>query len=170
MTETIEIRIPELHAAKYLPAGTGVCVGGVARKLELSSDDPLLNEIGAIDASFRRQDRAFFTGWIIHRKYKKSELQSSELVHLRIQEVLETAGEEHGTQYDDSDACSVCGGGSKQASALCLDTTQIATKSDIVRTLAGEIVVSARFRDACIAGNLDGVGVSRNFPCRKPEH
>lgn len=156
MTETIEVRIPEMHAAKYLPPNMGVCVGGVARKIELSSDDPFLNEIGVLDASFKQQDKAFFTGWVIHRKYTKSELRSSPLVHLRFEKMLESAGEEFGTAYDDSHACDVCGVGSVQVSELCLDTTRIPKNTNITRTLAGEIVVSTRLRDVFTSNGLRG--------------
>ena len=53
MRETIEFRIPEKYAARFLPDNVGVVLGESVRKLELSPESPLFLRIGELDRQFK---------------------------------------------------------------------------------------------------------------------
>lgn len=143
MRETIEFRVPDSLADRFLPAHAGVRLG-IVRKLELSPEDALFAEIGRIDRELRADGRAFFTAWIPHRRYSRRELASAEMLKVSAKKVFEPAGEECGTVYDDTQACPVCGIGAPQLSPLFLDSRSIPQTVDVARTIAGEIIVSRR--------------------------
>lgn len=65
-------------------------------------------------------------------------------MHLKITSVFEPSGEECGTSYDESTACSRCGAGAKQTTQLYLPEKRIPKSKDFSRTISGEIVVSRR--------------------------
>lgn len=167
MREVFEFRIPEKNAAKHLPAGFGDRLGDTVRRVRLSPEDPLLKHLQRIDREFRSNARVFFTGWSIKRVYSNEELARAPLFRARVTTVFEPAGEECGTVYDEASSCnqvvesesvtevsghqirippSRCGAGAIQAGPLFLDGRRIPRKVDIARTIAGEIVVSARLR------------------------
>jgi hypothetical protein len=145
MREIIEFRIPEEHAARFLRPDEGISLGGSVRKYELETSDPRFRQLGQFDRELKAQGRAFFTAWTQRRHYSKGELDTAELFRLKVRSVFEPAGEECGTKYVESTACSKCGAGAKQMSDLILDWKQIPKSKDISRNIAGEIVVSARF-------------------------
>lgn len=168
MRETIELRIPEQNAERYLPDGVGVSLGreptavsgkgadfGV-RKVTLAIDDPLLSQIGRLSWEFRARGEYFFLGWSYHRRYTTTELEAAELVSIYPGRTFEPAGEECGTRYDDSIACPDCGAGAPQMSPLSLDGRRIPKGPDFAVTIADEWVLSARavdvFRDIKLRG------------------
>jgi hypothetical protein len=61
---------------------------------------------------------------------------------------FEPAGEQRGSVYDPASACPDCGSGARLVSALYIDWSRIPKGRDVVRTIAGEILVSRRLRDA----------------------
>jgi hypothetical protein len=154
--ETIELRIPEENAAKYLPPGIGADLGrtppgGVGmgaqygvRKVTIGTSEPLFAEIGRIHREFRARGEYFFYGWSYHRNYSVSELEAAELLNIFPGRTFEPAGEECGTKYDDSQGCPVCGAGAPQTGPLFLDGRTIPKAPDFSRTIAGELVVSSR--------------------------
>jgi hypothetical protein len=85
-----------------------------------------------------------FTAWIQRRRYSRRELDAAKLFRLRVRSIFEPAGEEFGTQYDESYACPKCGAGAKQVSDLFLKWKRIPKGKDISRTIAGEMVASVR--------------------------
>jgi hypothetical protein len=98
--------------------------------------------------SFKKEPHAFFfAGWDIHRTYTPVEYEKAELFLLCHIATFEPAGEECGTQYDESSACPSCKSGAKQVSPLFLDWKRIPKSKDIARTIAGEIVVSKRMAE-----------------------
>lgn len=164
MQETIEFRIPESRAIIFLQADVGTKIG-IARKLEVRLDDPLFKKIGELDRQLRERGEAFFTAWISRRRYSRRELEKAELFHVLPKRVFEPAGEECGTVYDESSACkhvfapekeleisghkmyipaSTCGVGAQQLTPLFLDGRRIPRNVDFSRTIADELVVSAR--------------------------
>ena len=167
MRETIEFRIPENHASRFLAADEGVRMGsGFTRRLEVALDDPLFLRIGEIDRRLRAEGRAFFTSWIPHRRYSASELARAELMHLDIGAVFEPAGEECGTVYDESTACAVCGAGRRQVSTLRLDVGTIPAGKDIARSIANEVVVSDRLAGLIAANQLSGAELRPVLDCQ----
>lgn len=156
MRETIEFRIPESHAARFLEPELGVRLDETTRKVVLPSSDKRVQEIGRIDRSFTQKGTSFFLGWTVHRHYTKAELQTAELLDLVIRAYFEPPGSMCGTEYDESVACSHCGGGARQTTPLILNTKRVPKNKDIAQTIAGEIVVSSRFVAAFKAHGLRG--------------
>jgi hypothetical protein len=179
MRQTIEFRVPEELAERYLPAEAGRRLGmGIARELRLEFSDPLVSEVRRIDDQLReRGEGAFFTSWAIRREYSRRELDEAELFHVWPTRVFEPAGEECGTVYDETAACdhvfepeseldlagrrlsvaaSTCGAGSRQVTPLYLDVRRIPRKVDFAQTIAGEIVASAHARDVFLEKGLVG--------------
>lgn len=156
MLETIEFRIPESRAARHLPADAGVRLG-MARKLEVSIDDPLFDKIRSLSLEFREKGEDFITAWIPHRKYSPRELENADLLRLSARKVFEPAGEECGTIYDDGEACPLCGAGGRQMTPLFLDGKRFPTGVDYAETISGESVVSRRLVDVFLSHHLRGV-------------
>jgi hypothetical protein len=157
MKETIEFRIPEEQASSWLYPDEGVLLGGFVRKYELDASDPRIQIIRDADRALRARGRAFFTAWISRRRYSRLELDQAELFHLHVRSVFEPAGEEVGTQYDESTACPKCGSGAQQIGPLFLNWGRIPSGKDISQTIAGEIVVSRRFVEAFRQHQITGV-------------
>ena len=99
----------------------------------------------------------FFYGWGIKRKYTKVELANALLFKLNIGNTFEPTGEECGTIYDETTACSICGANRSQIGPLMIKPGTV-PKKDIAETIAGEIVVSEKFVAASIRSNLKGLG------------
>jgi hypothetical protein len=165
MREFIEFRIREENAAQYLPLGTGESVGYGVRKVVVETSDPLFSEIGRLHRMFRARGAFFFSGREYRRRYSRREVVEARLLHVWPKRVFEPAGEECGTVYDESAACGhvfartseteicghrvpasvdTCGVGARQVTPLFLDGRRIPRNVDFARTIAGEIVVSAR--------------------------
>jgi hypothetical protein len=157
MRERIEFRIPESLAERYLPADCGRRVG-IARSLRLTPGDAVLLDVKRIDQRLRTRGGAFFTEWEIQRRYSRRELENAVLLHVYPRIVFEPAGEECGTEYDDSKACAHCGAGAVQTTPLFLDGRRIPRGADFSRTIADEIVVSARVVDLFHKHSLSGAG------------
>ncbi|NTX64492.1 hypothetical protein HUA74_27925 [Myxococcus sp. CA051A] len=156
MRETIEFRIAEERAQRFLDPGLGTLVNETLRKVVLPTDDRRVREIGAIERKLREQGGLFFTYWNIERRYSATELKSAELLNLVIRTSFEPTGSMCGTGYDESVACEHCGAGARQTTALILDTRRIAKSKDMAQTLAGEVVVSSRFVEAFQTAGLRG--------------
>lgn len=157
MREVCEFRVVEDFAAKLFAENEGKKLGDTVRKVELATDDPRFDRIGQLQRETRATTgRSFFHGWILRRRYTNPELAAADCFRWSVTTAFEPAGEECGTQYDESKACPKCGAGAKQASDLFLDWKQIPKGKDISRTIAGEIIVSKRlvelFRQQGITG------------------
>ena len=163
MRETVEFRIPEIHAREVLAANEGTLIAGIAREYTVATSDPRFLEIGRVERDFRSKGRAFFTGWEIRRRYSERELARAELLRLIITLTFEPAGEECGTVYDDSQACPHCGAGGRQKSPLRLDAKRIPRHADISKTIAEEVIVSHVFRDLIDRHGMTGVSFSRGM-------
>ena len=168
MREVVELRIPEELASSRWPASVGERLGESVRKLKVSTADPLFSEIKEADRELRSRGELLITGWKIARKYSRRELAQAELLHIFPKKMFEPAGEEGGTEYDEASACdhafspgtlgevrgnaiytlaTTCGGGAEQTTPLYLDGRRIPKTVDFARTIAGEVVVTAKVRD-----------------------
>ncbi len=155
MRETVEFRVPEDDAVRYLPGGAGV-KRGIARRLILAVDDPLFHEIGQIDRQLRVAGGGLVTGWMAIRHYSRREFEEAERFHVWPRKTFEPAGEECGTAYDDSKACPSCGGGAPQETPLLLDARRLPRSLDFAQTIAGELVVSRRAAEVFRRNGLSG--------------
>jgi hypothetical protein len=56
MRETIEFRIPEEHADRYLRPDEGIILGGSVRKYELEPSNPRFLQLGQFDVNLKLRD------------------------------------------------------------------------------------------------------------------
>lgn len=154
MQEIYEFRVQEQHASRLFAPNEGKKLGWTklfgdkfvtVRKIELSADNPKFKRVGELEALIKKEPHGFFfAGWTIRRRYTADELEKAELFLLHNVTTFEPPGENCGTQYDESSACKHCQAGARQVTPLFLDWKRIPKSKDIARTIAGEIVVSAR--------------------------
>ena len=188
MREEIILRIPEKNARDYLPDDVGKRLGDSLREIRLVTGDPLVEQLRRLVREYRKRGEVFFTGWNIQRRYSRRALEEAVLLQFWPKTVFEPAGEECGTVYDDESACnhvfepasemvvsgyripmaaSTCGTGSLQVTPLYLDGRHIPGKADFARTIADEVVVSARVRDLFSKKGLTGVEFNPVLLCNK---
>ena len=100
---------------------------------------------------------SLFASWHINRSYTKAEIESAKLFLLKIKSLFEICGDECGTQYDYSNICPKCRGGSKQIGSLKLNLTKVPQTKDISRSLIDDWVISERLADIINKNNFTGV-------------
>jgi hypothetical protein len=158
MREVFEFRVFEKHARRFFDASVGQPLSsGIARKVEVESKSPLMKLIGAAHQELVAEGLSLFGGWSVHRSYSRQEINSSSAFLLKINTVFEPTGEEFGTLYDNSTACSLCGTGASQVGPLYLPESRMPKGKDFCKTIGGEIVASERARRAFEKNQLVGV-------------
>jgi len=166
MKEVYEFRVQEKHASRLFEPNEGEKPGWTkqfgdkfvtVRKIELSADDPKFKRVGELNALIQKDRKDFFfAGWNINRRYTASDIARAKLFLLCRIATFEPAGEECGTQYDESAACPSCSSGARQVSPLFLDWKRIPKSKDIARTIAGEIVASKRMVELFESHSITG--------------
>lgn len=160
MREIFEFRINYDFASRLFKESEGKDLGQLTKSvkvIQITRDDSRFSKIPIIDKEINEKfNRAFYYGWNIYRKYTTKELQEAYLLRVKIKTTFEPAGEECGTVYDESKACEICGTNRKQIGPLKLKKGSI-PKKDITGTIAGEVVVSEKFKDAFERYNLQGL-------------
>jgi hypothetical protein len=156
MRETLELRVSEEEAWRCFRPDEGVRLGEDVRKVMLPLPDERLPRINEINQELRKKGRSLFWGWSVHRRYSEKELQAAELFKLWPNAVFEPAGEDCGTEYDESVACPECGTGARQASDLVLDLRRAPKGADMARTIADELIISTRLAEELTARGLRG--------------
>jgi ribosomal protein S14 len=160
MKEIYEFRINYKFANLLFDANEGEDLGQTMKSVKvvhLTTEDPRFYKIPLISKQIREKyDSSFFYYWEIARKYSKKELEEASLFHIRFKNIFEPAGEECGTEYDETVACEICGSNRRQISSLKLKKGSI-PKKDIARTIAGEIIVSEKFKSCFQNCNLKGI-------------
>jgi hypothetical protein len=157
MNEVIELWILEENAFPLFDPKEGEPQGSIVRKVTIRRDDPRLEEIVKQQRRLRSERSFLFTTWRIRRSYTQEELERAELLQLLVPTVFEPAGEECGTLYDDTDACTRCGAGGVQVSELVLDLRKIPANRDFARTIADELIVSHRLARLIANSQVSGV-------------
>lgn len=149
MIEVLELRVLEEFAGRIFRPDEGKKLGsGLIRLVKVPTDDPRLCKVPMLRELIRAEcGRAFFHGWELKREYSAGETRAASLFRLRVTSTFEPAGEECGTEYDESTACPRCGAGARQISPLFVDVNRIPRGKDISRTISGEIVVSRRVKE-----------------------
>jgi hypothetical protein len=158
MKEIVEFRISEEKADKFLRLTDGERVGKNVRKLLLPISDPLVSKIVTIQKELAQSGDYLFLYSTIYRCYTEDEIRGADALLVIVKHIFEPAGEQCGTHYDESSACTFCGAGGQQVSDLILETRSLSKKSNlgIAKTIAGEIVVSQSFADVFHANRLRG--------------
>jgi hypothetical protein len=165
MRETCEFRVNEEFADRLFRPDEGKVLGGWIRQVEISTSDPRFLDVGRLQAELTRTvGKPFFYGWNIRRRYSRQELADATLLKLWFTSTFEPAGEECHTQYDDEVACAFCGSGGRQVSDLHVALGRIPKEKDVSRTIADEIVVSARMSEVLLRNGVgaDALGAVRN--------
>lgn len=163
MKESLKLRVNEKYAGSLFQPNEGRLLGSSIRAIEIARDDPRYSKIELIRNEVqRRHNELFFFGWEFKRVYTKKELNDAIVLHAKILTTFEPAGEECGTHYDESAACQICGTHRRQMGPLRLKKSSI-PKKDIARTIAGEVVVSKAFKEACESHNLNGSSFSQVY-------
>lgn len=158
LREVFEFRIHERFASLLSRPNAGKLLGRHIRQVVISAKDPLFAEIGMVDSQlYASERRHLFSFWHVQRRYTSTEIESAELFRMMIRATFEPAGEECGTQYDESRACDICGSGAAQASDLFLDLRKVPNRKDIVRTIADEWIVSGRLAEILGGSGIRGV-------------
>jgi hypothetical protein len=157
--EEVELRVREAYAGLVFGAEDGVHLGSTVRKVTLRTDDPRFHRACEVNREFhaRTPSEYFFGGFRYLRHYTASELRDARLFSLWSRFSLPSCGEEFGTVYDESTACTLCGAGATQASPLRLNLRRIPATTDYVRTMADELIVSQRFADMIVKPSLTGI-------------
>src|SRR6266513_2527414 len=156
MEELLELRFKEEHAGEGFSPQEGVRLGGV-RKVTLSSSDPRLAQVGELQRALAAQNDFAFAGWRYIRKYSTQELAAAQWFHFWITKIVQVAGEECGTVYDDSASCPICKAGRRQISPLRLDLRRGPKKGDFARTIANEWLVTERVGELIKNAALKGL-------------
>ncbi|HVG61232.1 MAG TPA: hypothetical protein VNA24_21915, partial [Hyalangium sp.] len=100
MRETIEFRIDEGLAQRFLEPNLGTRLSDTLRRVVLPTTDERVQQIGEIQRTYRKNGGFFFIYWDVRRKYSEKELQAAQLLHVIVRTVFEPTGEECGTAYD----------------------------------------------------------------------
>jgi len=155
MIETIELRVREELANQLFGDDEGVRLLGV-RKVVVRRDDARLPAILDLQRACKRNDNYLYAGWEIRRSYTTEEMARAELFQLRLTHVINTAGEQCGTRYDDTMACPFCGAMGQQMSELVIQQRRLPRRAELASTLAGEWLVCERIATALLAPGLNG--------------
>jgi hypothetical protein len=144
MKITYEFRVQEKFAPLLFLENDGKRLGDSVRQIKLASDDPRLTRVGKLQQEIHAARKTyFFAGWGIYYRYTRQELLAAQSFQVECATMFEPAGEECGTEYDESTGCPHCGSGARQITPLFLKG-QISKTRDIKCTIAGEIIVSKR--------------------------
>ena len=158
MKESYLFRIDLQYAHLLFKEDEGVNIGNCVKEVIIDSNDPRVPLIKEFNRMlWIERDTFFFYFWMIKRKYTNKELQDSSILHLKIRKRLEMDGSEYGTIYDETAACPICGANRIQMSALHLRKGNWMGKHDIAMTLAGDVIVSKKFKDFVNQNNLYGL-------------
>jgi hypothetical protein len=157
MQELYEFRINNDYANHLLIKEHGTNLGPVTI-VQIKRDDPLFEKIKLLKEKIdgQRLPPLFFYSEVI-RKHTEREYQNADLLQINIQKTFEPCGEQNGTTYDESKACVICGVNAVQINELRLKQSSI-PKKDISNTIAGEVVVSKRFK--LVAEKNESKGIS----------
>ncbi|MBX9719911.1 MAG: hypothetical protein K2X81_00825 [Candidatus Obscuribacterales bacterium] len=164
MQEEYEFRIPYEYAHLLFEPDEGELLGGddmyapSIQKITISPEDPRFKKIGMVFEEMRaKNNKSFYLGWNIRRKYTQDELSSAEVFSLKITARFEPAGEECGTKYDKSSGCRVCRGWEKQTTDLILNCKKIPKSREICSTIADEYLVSERLANVLKTERITGL-------------
>lgn len=164
MIEYFELRVSEKHAHMVFRDDEGERLSVITRKVLIAPDDPRIPRILEVHEALQREHKMLFGGTRIVRKYTTAEMNSAEILAFKIGFFIEPAGEECGTIYDDTSACSICGAGAPQITQLFLKRSRIPRSKDLSGTIAQvELVASQRFFDFVKQHRFSGADLPKVF-------
>jgi hypothetical protein len=156
MREILELRMSTEEAERHLPSGVGKDLGYGVRRLLLDVEDPLVEKLRALEAEYRAQGTTLFSMCEVSRHYTPRELRAAEFLLVEFWPFFRPTGEECGTLYDESTACSFCGAGGRQVNALHLELRRIPKSRDLALTMGGEYVISSQLAEVLRQHRITG--------------
>ncbi len=165
MKEYVEFRLYEAQAKKWFRKDEGKLIGSdkEIRVVKIAFDDPRFVLIGNLSRLNLKRGGATYMPSGIVRDYTVKDIAAADLFALSFRNLCDPAGEEVGTTYDDEQACKVCKAGAPLLSPLRLQLSSIAKNSDIAVTIAGEAVVSQRFKKVMAEAGISGLNFAPVF-------
>jgi hypothetical protein len=144
MRETYELRVNGKFASRLFGKNEGKRLAdGLVRLVRIAPSDPRVPEIVRLQRKLdREKGEPFFFSARVLRDYSPDELATAPLFCLNVSATFEPAGEECGTTYDDTAACSICGADAPQTSDLRLELAKIPRTRTLARTIANEVVIA----------------------------
>lgn len=178
MLETYEFRLLSRHRGLFLDlAGDRQLSGKDKTILRGVVGDEAYLRAGKIESELRASGKGgLIAGWDIKRKYSRDEVAKAELFYLKIP-FTHLAGEEYGTQYQESTDCFrtahtieqlangkrelvpirvPCGICSKQAGLLHIPFEKLPKHRDIYRVWGGELIISEALSRLVLQNRLTG--------------
>jgi hypothetical protein len=126
MREVFEFRIFQEFAFGLSNPKVGRLLGEHVRQVMIAADDPLIAEIGRANSELYPSIKTrLFAYWQVTRNYTSTEIEAAELFRMFIGATFDSAGEECGTQYDETCARVDCRAGAEQISDLFLDLRKL---------------------------------------------
>ena len=102
MKEIIQLRINYDYYHLLFDKNEGRDLDTSVKIVDLSEDDPRLEQIPIIDKEIKNKYNSYFyAGWKMIRRYTSLELSEAKLYQIIIKRFFEPAGEECGTHYKD---------------------------------------------------------------------
>ncbi len=154
MREVIEFRIWNEYAHLLLGTDKNRNPHGITI-ITKDANDPIVEKIRVLQGQIKEKFDDLFCLVEVKRNYTRKELDEAALLRINIKPTFEPAGEECGTEFDESSECDICGVNRKQLGPLKLDRRSIPRK-DIARTIAGEVIVSQRLAEKVVDAELKG--------------
>jgi hypothetical protein len=160
----LDMRMSEDWAQKYLGDHVGKAmdlgpeVPPLTRQVIVDAADPRVQEIkhSVLASEGRGESPCCFVN--LDFEYEQDELARASLLRFRPTVLVPTYGERHGTVYDDTKACPICGAGRVQRSVLVLDPRYLKkkTKDFLVTITADEWIVSAKLANVIRHQRIQG--------------
>lgn len=161
MREIAEFTVSEEFASMMFADDEGERRGTLFRKVKIDTKDPRFEQVGRLQRELRAtKGKPFFYGWDVTRHPNRQEFEQAGLFLLKITAGFEPAGEECGTEYDETFACPRCGAGARQVGPLSIPVSRIPRGKDIAATIAGEVVISRRMAEILKLHEISGVALA----------
>lgn len=167
MADIVEFRVLKEYAHLLIEPGEGKDNGSNIT-IHIPKDDPRFSKIGELTRLIRaKYDDYFFIYHRIRRKYRKNELDAASLFRVIPNTTFEPSGVECGTKYDESYCCDICGSNASQIGHLFLRKSSV-PKKDIARTIAGEVIVSKKFKEISDSYKFKGLKFDPIYSGKRP--
>lgn len=105
-----------------------------------------------------QQQSLIVSDWKYVRKYKKKEIESSNIIFQIIPyKRAHTSGEEHGTEYDYSESCPICHSGRKLIGDFRISRKSVLKSVNLFQTYGGELIADESLKAACKHYGINGI-------------
>ena len=100
MKQIIQLRINYDYYHLLFSKNEGRDLGTSIKVVDLSEDDPRLEQIPIINREVKKKYNSYFyAGWEIKRRYTSHEISEAKLFHIEVKKTFEPTGEEPGNVF-----------------------------------------------------------------------